>query len=457
MTTFTVKFRSIVVFIATVAFSMPCLSLQAAPFDLTGTTTVDPALVILNPDIPTEGILASAGNLGDTLTIESGIIVGGVDFDAFPYELFNRGTINGNSPGVSCASDCIVNNDGFGAQIFGDADGAVDIVGFGQVFNSGEVAVIEGLDTGVSIVGGGLVENSGEKATITGLSTYGVYIEDGDGTVNNTGMNAEIIGDMKGAFLFSTNVADSVTQTVSNSGADSRIQGANEDGVNLAAVDSLIIMQSVDNSGIGSIIISNDVGQGVDLYADGRDSNAVDGTSITQTVSNGGLTGAGIGALIEAEGATSSAILLQALDSLDISQTVNNTAADAIIRGSTLGIEIFADGNDSNTANGETISQTVTNSGAGALIEVLSTVQHTRGVQMFAEDSLAITQLVDNSGAAATINGDSEGIYLNADGTTGDNGDAGNTITQTVRNSGADASISSLTDEGVEIDAFDSR
>ena len=444
-------------FLVTILASMLSVSsVQAAPFDIFGSTTVDEALVTLNPNITTDGILAQDDASGNILIVESGVTVGAVDFDIFSYELFNRGTITGLSPGVFCGTDCTVNNDGFAAQIFGDGPAAVHIMGTGsaQVFNSGLFAEIEGLDSGVQIEGGGLVENSGDNATITGNAAHGVYFYEGDGIVNNTGSGAEIFGDMKGVWLITTDVADSVTQTVSNSGENSRIQGANEDGVNLAVTDSLLITQSVDNSGIGSIIISNDVGQGVDLYADGRNANPVNGTSITQTISNGGVDGSGTGALIEAEGAAASAILMQALDSLDITQTVDNSAADAIIRGTALGIDIFADGRDENSVDGATISQTVTNSGAGALIEGSST---NIGVEMEADDSLAITQLVDNSGAGAMIVGDGEGIYINADGTTGDNSDSGNTIVQTVLNSGTDASINSHTDEGVEIEAFDSR
>lgn len=245
MTKFPVKYSSIVVFIATVTFLLPSFSAQAVPLEITETT------IVSSDEL--DGIIATAGVLGDTLTIESGVVVGAVNFATFPYELFNRGTINGSSPGVFCGTDCTIHNDGEGgAQIFGDGPAAIHITGAGaaEVFNSGLFAVIEGVDTGVQIEGGGLVENSGENATITGLSTHGVFIDEGDGTVNNTGMNAKIIGGMNGVYMDTTTVTTSVSQTVGNSGEDSWIKGLAGNGVYLSAIDSLAITQGIDNSGV---------------------------------------------------------------------------------------------------------------------------------------------------------------------------------------------------------------
>ena len=444
------KYSSIVVFLATVAFLLP-FSAQATSYKISGTTIVDQALVTTNTNITSDGIEADGGVIGDTLTIESGVTVGGVDFAGFPYELFNRGKIDGNpDSGVFCDADCIVNNDGIEAQIFGNPAGVEILMNTGsaQVFNSGKYAEIEGADTGVLIDGGGFVENSGDYAIITGGSDFGVFIQEGDGTVNNTGMKAHIIGDKNGVHMNTTNVSTSVTQIVGNSGEDSRIEGLTDDGIDLFATDSLEITQGIDNSGAGSKIIGS-FGHGVDIYADGL-TPGVDGTSIMQAVSNGGVDMLGEGALIE--GTSGSGIAMNAFDSLSITQTVDNTSADAIVRGSLIGIDIFADGRDDNSVDGQSIVQTVNNSGMGAFIDSGTS----DGIEMDAQDSLSITQLVDNSGTGASIVGDEDGIHLDADGKDNKNTDSGNMIMQTVLNSGADASIDSHTDDGLEIVANDS-
>jgi hypothetical protein len=447
MTKSPVKYSSIIVLIATVTFLLSSFSAQAMPFDISGSTTVDQDLVDLEPDI-LNGINATAGLPGDFLIIESGIVISGqVDFNGFPYELFNRGIINGSSPGVFCGVDCTIHNDGFGAQIFGDGPAGIHITGAGaaEVFNSGLFAVIEGLDTGVQIEGGGLVENSGENATITGLSTHGVFIDEGDGTVNNTGMNAEIIGGMNGVYMDTTTVTTSVSQIVSNSGIDSRIEGLAVDGVDLFATDSLIITQSVDNSGVGSIIIGSG-GHGVDINADGN-TGAADGTSIMQTVTNSGAD-----ALID--GRSDDGIEMGAEDSLVITQTVTNSGAGADIIGNVQGIDFNADGTTGaggNSASATTITQTVTNSGADATI-VANTDD---GINFLAVDSLAIVQLLDNTGAGARITGGNEGVQFLAEGLVDGTAD-GTSIMQTVNNSGAGALIQGDDGEiGIEVDAYD--
>jgi len=146
------------------------------------------------------------------------------------------------------------------------------------------------------------------------------------------------------------------------------------------------------------------------------------------------------------------AVEIEAFDSRSIIQLVENSGAGARIISNDEGVELEADGQTvTGIVNGESIKQTVTNGGAGALIESQFDKE---GILMDAFDSLAITQEVDNSGAGARIVGDHDGINMQATGDDDEIIAIGDTIMQTVTNSGANSRIESFDFEGIEMDAM---
>jgi hypothetical protein len=365
-----------------IALALINTSAQACiTIEVTGTTVISPGSEC---DVNVLG-----GSLGDTLTIENGVVIPGIDFGVYPYEVFNRGSVNGASPGFSFDGDGIVHNDGTGAEIFGTSGSPAILIGSdgggnGEVYNSGQNALIQGDGMGIRINGNGLVVNSGSGAVIEGNNGAGVRIE-GDGEVINSGMSARITGSGGGCC---TGIHISGAGTVTNSGINALIEDPGENG-------SAVIIDgggTVNNSGIGAKIIGGD---------------EIDDSS-------------GFGVTIYESG------------------TVTNSGQEALIQGDEIAVLIIGSG------DGDVNS--VINSGSGAMIHGI----FGRGVVLDAsccgEDS-SITNSVINSGLGAEISSgaESDGSAIEIRGTAG-------TLNNIVTNSGTNAKILGRGDEGVNID-----
>lgn len=163
--------------------------------NISGTTTI-------NSDV-SDGIVATGGSAGSTLTVNSGVTVTtndpfgiAIDFQAFPYTLNNNGEIgeiiwtfvgyvfgfpvfepSGNSVGVFFSGDgTVINNDRISAVA-----GAVGINGTGTIINNGRINSIWG--TGITL-GSGTIINS-VHGEILG-DNYGIQILN-SATVINSG------------------------------------------------------------------------------------------------------------------------------------------------------------------------------------------------------------------------------------------------------------------------------
>ena len=391
---------------------------------------------------------ATGGSLGDTLTIENGVEVGSVIFNSFPYEVFNRGTINGNSPGFDFAGDGIVHNDGTGAQIFGLSAPAINIGANGEVYNSGQNTEILGT-MGVFIVGDGLVVNSGANAVIEGTGGAGVRI-DGNGEVINSGLSARITGYSSGCC---TGIHISGVGTVTNSGINALIEDPNAEGTAILIDGG----GTVNNSGIGARIIGGDEiddssGTGVTIFESGTVTNSgqealIQGDEIGVLIVGSGdgdvntVTNSGSGAKIT--GLFNRGVWLDAACCGESSITNN-------VINSGLGAEISSGDESDGSAvyisgTADILNNSVTNSGTNA--KILG--RGDEGVEIDTT-TYQVTNTVTNSGSGAQIIGFWDGVDIanNIDWEPGD------MASSTVTNSGGNAEIIGENGQGVQIKSF---